>query len=778
MRTAPRQERSPLAAALTIYALAFAVLAWPWLSGAVTIPWDAKAQFYPQLVFLAQSLARGEAPFWTPFVFGGWPQIADPQSLIFSPAHLVLALFNPDPSFFAADAITFVLLFIGGAGVLLLFRERGWHPAGAIVAALAFSFGGSAASRIQHTGQIASLALLPLALWLLCGALRRRSGLRGAAAGLVIAAIALGRDQVALLSLYVLAGFVVTYWLDGPDRLARMRASLAPLAGAGVIAAALIALPLLMTMLLALDSNRPAIDYLAAGRGSLHPAHLLTLLFADLYGAADPTVDYWGPPSFGWGSTDLVLAQNMGQLYLGALPAVALISGAIRGGLFARDIRFFTIAALLSFLYALGWHTPFFRAAFEIIPGVTLFRRPADATFVACGLAAIVAGYAVHVWCMRKDRLGRKALSVSLACIAAALLVAAALAARTDMLAEVAKPLATGLLWLAAASLLLASAPAIAQWAARLFRHMAASPAIMATPFALFMTFDLASNNGPNESTGLPPSRYDAMRRGTANETIAWLRLQLATSAAPDRRDRVELPAVGYHWPNISLIHGFDHTLGHNPLRLADFQRAVGGEDTVAVAEQRTFTPLFPSYRSMLADLSGLRYIVSGVPIEQIDRALKPGDLPLIARTADAFIYENPRVLPRVLVAAQWRRADFKRMIADGLWPDFDPLRTVLLEEEQANAGARTDAGGTARIVNYRNTEVVITVDAPGGGFLVLHDVWHRWWRATVDGAPAPMLKANVLFRAVAIPPGTREVRFSFRPLLGPVEDMAARLAR
>ncbi len=777
MRTAPHQERWPLGAALAIFALAFAFLAWPWLSGAVTIPWDAKAQFYPQLTFLAQSLARGEAPFWTPFVFGGWPQIADPQSLIFSPAHLVLAFFNADPSFFAADAVTFALLFTGGVGVLLLFRERGWHPAGAIVAALAFSFGGSAASRIQHTGQIASLALLPVALWLLASAMRRRSGLRGAAAGLVIAAIALGRDQVALLSLYVLAGFVAAYWLDGPDRLARMRATLIPLAGAAAIAAALIALPALLTMLLALDSNRPAIDYLSAGRGSLHPAHLLTLLFADLYGAADPTVDYWGPPSFAWGPTDLFLAQNMGQLYLGALPVIAILSSALRGELFARDIRFFTIAALLACLYALGWYTPFFRAALEIIPGVSLFRRPADATFVACALAAIVAGYAIHVSCRQKDPLaGHKRLSISIVCIAAALLAALVLAARADMLAEATKPLATGALWLAAASLLATYAPQIF----RRIEHAwaGASRALAALPFALFMTLDFDWNNAPNESTGLPPAYYDAMRRDTANETIALLRSRLATSAAPDRRDRVELPAIGYHWPNISLIHGFDHTLGHNPLRLAAFARAVGAEDTIAMAEQRTFTPLFPSYRSMLADLLGLRYIASGAPIEQIDSALKPGDLPLIARTADAFIYENPRALPRVLVVEQWRRADFKRMMIDGNWPDFNPRHTVLLEQAPANAETTSDVGGTARIVTYRNTEVVVAVDAPGGGFLLLHDVWHRWWRASVDGAPAPVLKANVLFRAVAIPPGAREVRFTFRPLLGLAEDMAARLAR
>ena len=36
--------------------------------------------------------------------------------------------------------------------------------------------------------------------------------------------------------------------------------------------------------------------------------------------------------------------------------------------------------------------------------------------------------------------------------------------------------------------------------------------------------------------------------------------------------------------------------------------------------------------------------------LEQIDSSLKPGDLELIARTKDAYIYENPRALPRVML--------------------------------------------------------------------------------------------------------------------------------
>ena len=57
----------PMAFALALFALAALVIGWPWLSGRVTIPWDAKAHFLPQIQFLAQSLARGDSPAWAPY---------------------------------------------------------------------------------------------------------------------------------------------------------------------------------------------------------------------------------------------------------------------------------------------------------------------------------------------------------------------------------------------------------------------------------------------------------------------------------------------------------------------------------------------------------------------------------------------------------------------------------------------------------------------------------------------------------------------------------------
>ena len=60
-----------------------------------------------------------------------------------------------------------------------------------------------------------------------------------------------------------------------------LAASIRPLA-AGAVAGALVAtVPVMLTALLAAESNRPAIGFDVTARGSLHPADLLMLVFAD-----------------------------------------------------------------------------------------------------------------------------------------------------------------------------------------------------------------------------------------------------------------------------------------------------------------------------------------------------------------------------------------------------------------------------------------------------------------------------------------------------------------
>jgi hypothetical protein len=765
--------RIPLLVTIAIFALAVLASAWPWLSGAVTIPWDAKSQFYPEVQFLAASIARGEWPWWTPNVFAGWPQISDPQSLMFSPLHVLLAALEPAVSLRAFDAVTFAYLFLGGLGIILFFRDRGWHLGGALVAAIAFALGGSASARIQHTGQVVSLAYLPLALWLMARALERSSWRAGLAAGAFAGLIALGRDQVALLSLYVLAGFVLAHWLAGAGRRARLRASLAPLAAAATSATLIAAIPVVMTMLLAARSNRPEISLASAAAGSLHPVHLLQFAFADLYGAMDPAVDYWAPESpiwdAAWGSPGLYFSQNMGLLYAGALTIVVLVSfGLVRGLALAREIRFFTIAAALVLLYALGAYTPAFRLMYDLLPGVALYRRPADATFVLVALAAVVAGYLVHRWLtgtLPPATPWQRALEI--ACPIVVVAAALALAHSVVGVGPALVPVATGIVCAAFAVAVLVLARRLeARW-----------PLGATALIAAFMALDLAWNYAPHVSTALPPANFEALRTDTPDETVRLLEARLAAAAAPDRRDRVELIGIGYHWPNLSLVQGFDHVFGHNPLRLRAFKEATHVGDTVAIPSQRFFSPLYPSYRSAFADLLGVRFIATGVPVEEIDTSLKPGDLEFIARTRDAYVYENPRALPRVMLLTDWRAADFDELARSG-WPAaVDPREVVLLKRAPAGFVRGAAAAGSARLVRYANTEVAVEVEAPAGGILLLNDVWHPWWRAEVDGADTEILKANVIFRAVVCPRGRHLVRFTFHPFAGAFTEAVGKLS-
>ena len=390
---------------------------------------------------------------------------------------------------------------------------------------------------------------------------------------------------------------------------------------------------------------------------------------------------------------------------------------------------------------------------------MNLFRRPADATFLLGALGAILAGYGAHRLLQRSWHTGMA--SVRMPALAAAIMLGAGALRRSSWACgsaarrALATPLTMAALCFAGAVLAIGVGD----------RQIRPSPQLAAAILAAVTAVDLAYNNGPSSSTACRPRCTTCCSPTAANATIAILKSRVV--ADDTRRDRIELAGLGFHWPNASLTHRLENTLGYNPVRLALYSEATGAEDHVGLPDQRQFSALFPSYRSTLANLLGLRFIATGAPIEQVDAKLEPGDLPLVARTSDGYIYENVGRLPARAVRDRAREAPTStRLLADGAWPQGDLRSTVLLEQPPA-AGTSPRRPGRARIVSYRNTEVVLEADSPDGGWVVLNDLWHPWWFAEVDGQPADMLRANVLFRAVAVPPGRHPVRFRFRPIAG-----------
>jgi hypothetical protein len=435
------------------------------------------------------------------------------------------------------------------------------------------------------------------------------------------------------------------------------------------------------------------------------------------------------------------------------------------GRLWTPEIRFFAVAWLVMLLYALGWYTPAFRALYAVLPGVNLYRRPADAVFLIGALSAVLAGYAVHrLFESPWRQIPPAATWTAFAVAGIAAIAALTFAIRLERVDRLAWPLAgAGLSFAVAAAAIWWTRDRIALTAGRAAFGLAAVTAL-----------DLGINNGPSTSSALPTAFYDVLEPATKDPTIALLKSRVVVGET--RRDRVELAGLGFHWPNASMTHRLENTLGYNPVRLGLYSRATGAEDHVGLPDQRKFSKLMPSYRSLLADMLGIRFIATGAPIETMDPSLRPGDLTLVARTGDShFVYENPRALPRVVLSTQASAADFDAILAGGRWPEaFDPRQQVLLAAPPAPptiapaADAQIATGtSAARIVSYRNTEIVIETESVVAGHAVLFDVWHPWWLAEVDGAPVPLLRANVLFRAVAVPAGKHRIVLRFRPLAG-----------
>lgn len=84
--------------------------------------------------------------------------------------------------------------------------------------------------------------------------------------------------------------------------------------------------------------------------------------------------------------------------------------------------------------------------------------------------------------------------------------------------------------------------------------------------------------------------------------------------------------------------------------------------------------------------------------------------------------------------------------------------RLGLTGVESARFGARL------RVLESKPDLLRVDADLEAPGYLVVTQAYYPGWRASVDGQPAAVQRANVGFRAVQVPAGRHLIEMCYRP--------------
>jgi hypothetical protein len=189
------------------------------------------------------------------------------------------------------------------------------------------------------------------------------------------------------------------------------------------------------------------------------------------------------------------------------------------------------------------------------------------------------------------------------------------------------------------------------------------------------------------------------------------------------------------------------------------------GNDYVAVLTLEQ--PLHPETITVRSLLPGTHFHLRGMTLidgrTSTSRNLTVDPTYRLVHSGDVKVYQNLAVLPRAFVVHQATVLAEDQQTLDLLRdPGFDPYQTVILDQGQELAAAPGQS--RVEIISYDPERVQVEVALDRPGYLVLTDTQTPNWTATVDGESAPILRADLYFRAVPLPAGEHEVTFRYRP--------------
>jgi hypothetical protein len=727
------REKIRKALALSFLVLLPVALFWPALfSHKLLYGHDVEAGFLPFRAEIQRCLAAHQWPLWMPDLLGGMPGIGSCLLMFLYPTDLLASLAHWSmQSQLALDASVHVAL--AGVGMFLLLRRLERSLSAAFLGAVFFALSGSQISQIYggFYDFVEGIALLPWVFWAVHKACDEDRWSGWALCGLFLALqILAGAAQLFVYTLGAALCFALC--------LAWIRRSKPLHAGGGSTGASLkrillgLAMALTLAFLLAAPQIWLTVQYLpfTARQGFSYASFVGgSIRMADAVNWVVPGFLGWHEPTYHGAVRDSFTCDYFGLLPL-SLAAAALCSRVRRAPL----VPYLLGLALVALFFAQGQWTPFY-GLFQHLPVLKGFRLWSRilflATFAVCalsafgfdaladpmerkaatrgaiGFACLALGVAAWAW----TRCGSRAAtdSLNMPWLTAALGPAGAPAALTQLARDSAERTLVLALMLAA---LLWLGPR---------RLGAASFLLLALAFHLCdqIPADLNSLHFMEPSDASPRIPF-AGPPPPVPGSEPWRIFD------PDRSR-----------PNEAMLQGYDNLYGDHAMPMAAFIRI---RDAL-LARPGSGRDLFKVF--------GVRTLF----VHSKQSSASAGD--------QVSLRENPDALSRAWLVARARTVSTDEeaytLLAD---PRFDPATEAAVADSPPLNGLPPSGQvlWTARTPQSCAMEVTTRRDA----VLVLSDIWYPSWRCFVDGAGAPLLKADGGFMAVLLKPGTHQVAFRF----------------
>ncbi len=717
---------------------------------------DITALVYPREQFYNHALHEGKIRLWNPHLFCGFPYLTDGRTGMFYPPRIVFhSFFNVETSL---SLLMILHIFMAGAGMFFLARSFNYSHRASLLASLIWAFSGTASCWLEFTEVLYISSYFPWILLFLRKSFLQKNLYMAMVAGVLLGLYHLvAQFQFSLYLMFFILAYIIYSLII---RETEWRGVFLSMLTAGLFAGGISAVQMMPTIQMLGEAQRVTFTWKEMVNGYSVPFWSLPLLFI--------CPDILGNPALGlhFFPRGEVLYHEI-CFYTGII-SIPLAVAAAAGG--SRFSKFLWLVIIISWLCASA--TIFYYPIFKwfpflnrMIPGRVIYLVTFAMTLLATeGLDAVV-----------KSERSRKAFAVTsgILLVFYGLLFALTLLLQYNPRLFIA-PLSMALphvqypfhsmkdenmyieyiqavlayysplnMWLFLPALLLLIVTVLPV----IRKKVPLSPGFLEGTVVILTAFELILFGlkflpvTPRQMPSTPPQ-------------IAFLKCQ-------PKPFRV-LNLTGSKLSNLFAIFGIDTVQGSQSMYPRYYQRLM---NEVESGFQKEYAVIFGNsielsdYRSPVFDMLNVRYI-----IYPSDTIRDPGVKKVYQ--GEVVVYERGSALPRAWLVRNIEIAPDEEVKKRITSVSFSPRSLAFLNESPSYSPDCAPVPGTEKteITTYSPDEILIEAQCPEKSLLVVADVYHSGWKATVDGQPARICRVNFALRGIALGRGVHTVLLRFNP--------------